>query len=161
MMFKALPALVLAASLLGAAVASPTSELEAGLESRQSCGASNNACGSALPACCSGLFCNTLNGGARAPEAPARLASPAAPGTPAAPCLADAVKLPRFIVIRLPSASTETTFKRTNLTRLQSDLPASFTTHSTDHSVYYSSTHHALALAVSNFVKTGMPFVTF
>ncbi|KAJ7803453.1 hypothetical protein B0H14DRAFT_2888025 [Mycena olivaceomarginata] len=100
MMFKALPALVLAASLLGAAVASPTSELEAGLESRQSCGASNNACGSALPACCSGLsaipsmgcwinaFLLALSRVPGQPEAPARLASPAAPGTPAAPCLA-------------------------------------------------------------------------
>jgi hypothetical protein len=63
MMFKALSALVLAASLLGATVASPmNSELEAGLQSRQSCGANNSACGSVLPACCTGLFCNTLNG---------------------------------------------------------------------------------------------------
>ncbi|KAF7362656.1 hypothetical protein MVEN_00614700 [Mycena venus] len=63
MMFKALSALALAASLLGATVASPTnSELEAGLQSRQSCSASNGVCGSGLPACCTGLFCNTLNG---------------------------------------------------------------------------------------------------
>ncbi|KAJ6605915.1 hypothetical protein B0H10DRAFT_2195371 [Mycena sp. CBHHK59/15] len=42
MMFKALSALVLAGSLLRATVASPTnSELEAGLQSRQSCSTNN------------------------------------------------------------------------------------------------------------------------
>ncbi|KAJ7291559.1 hypothetical protein C8J57DRAFT_1492025 [Mycena rebaudengoi] len=63
-MFKALSALVLAASLLGATVASPTSELEAGLESRQlpACSPNNGVCSASLPACCSGLFCNILNG---------------------------------------------------------------------------------------------------
>ncbi|KAJ6462920.1 hypothetical protein C8R45DRAFT_940578 [Mycena sanguinolenta] len=63
MMFKALSTLVLAASLLGATVASPTnSDLEAGLQARQSCSGNNGVCGSGLAACCSGLFCNTLNG---------------------------------------------------------------------------------------------------
>ncbi|KAJ7235668.1 hypothetical protein C8J57DRAFT_1248241 [Mycena rebaudengoi] len=58
MMFK-LSTLVLAASLLGVAVASPTNSE---LESRATCQGNNSACGGPFPACCSGLFCNTLNG---------------------------------------------------------------------------------------------------
>jgi hypothetical protein len=59
MMLKALSALVLAASLLGATVASPmNSELEAGLQARQTCSGNSGPCSSV--ACCSGLFCNPL-----------------------------------------------------------------------------------------------------
>ncbi|KAK7052668.1 hypothetical protein R3P38DRAFT_3172979 [Favolaschia claudopus] len=45
-------------AFVAASPASPELELQA----RQSCTGNNGACGSALPACCSGLFCNTLNG---------------------------------------------------------------------------------------------------
>ncbi|KAJ7235676.1 hypothetical protein C8J57DRAFT_1248250 [Mycena rebaudengoi] len=58
MMFK-LSTLALAASLLGMAVASPTNSE---LESRATCQGNNSTCGGPFPACCSGLFCNTLNG---------------------------------------------------------------------------------------------------
>ncbi|KAK7013957.1 hypothetical protein R3P38DRAFT_3004289 [Favolaschia claudopus] len=61
MLFKALSTFVFAASMLGMTAASPASpELE--LQARQSCTGSNGPCGNALPACCSGLFCNILNG---------------------------------------------------------------------------------------------------
>ncbi|KAF7346637.1 hypothetical protein MSAN_01801200 [Mycena sanguinolenta] len=110
-MFKALSALILAASFLSATLASPTnSELEAALQSRQSCSANGGACTAGFPPCCTGLFCNTLNGVAveRAwdPEAPARLAYRAAPVSSAAPCLADAAKRLMFIILRCQDLAT-------------------------------------------------------
>ncbi|KAJ6545670.1 hypothetical protein B0H19DRAFT_1075941 [Mycena capillaripes] len=114
MIFKALSALVLAGSLFGATVASPMSELEAGLESRQSCGINNSACGSVLPACCSGLFCNTLNGRCGPCMVSGGACQVGVPCCAGFTCSAlsgwfyrDAVKRSRMIVVRVLLGSAE------------------------------------------------------
>ncbi|KAJ7271275.1 hypothetical protein C8J57DRAFT_1508228 [Mycena rebaudengoi] len=103
MMFK-LSTLVLAASLLGVAVASPTNSE---LESRATCQGNNSACGGPFPRAAVAYFATPSMAAvdrAWPATAPASLASRAAPGSPAAPCLVDAAKRSRFNVVRLPSA---------------------------------------------------------